>query len=161
MSWEDAQQKDEKMRYLLLFGLLLQCGCSTVTEPVATAPETTEGKITQKYANVTVSRLLRVIDGDTFACDIDAHSPIAGKNISIRLRGINTPELRDKDPELRKSAYEEKERLERLLTSATVIELRDLGRDKYFRILACVYIDGEPLLPKLNHKYYLHQGEKL
>ena len=141
------------MRYLLLLGLLLLCGCSTVTEPAATAPETTEGKITPKYANVTISRLLRVIDGDTFACDIDAHSPIAGKNISIRLRGINTPELRDKAPEVRKSAYEEKERLERLLTSATVIELRDLGRDKYFRILASVYIDGEPLLPKLNQQY--------
>ena len=101
------------MKYLLLLGLLLLCGCSTLTEPTATAPETTEGKITQKYADVTVSRLLRVIDGDTFACDIDTHSPIAGKNISIRLRGINTPELRDKDPALRKSAYEEKERLER------------------------------------------------
>lgn len=138
---------------LLLSALFLLCGCSTMTEPAATAPETIEGKITPKYANVTISRLLRVIDGDTFACDIDTHSPIAGKNISIRLRGINTPELRDKAPELRKSAYEEKERLERLLTSATVIELRDLGRDKYFRILASVYIDGEPLLPKLNQQY--------
>lgn len=141
------------MKYLLLLGLLLICGCSTVTEhaaPVATATETPAEK---KYADVTVSRLLRVIDGDTFACDIDAHTPIAGKNISIRLRGINTPELRDKDPELRKFAYEEKERLEQLLTSATVIELRDLGRDKYFRILASVYIDGEDILPKLNPKY--------
>ena len=93
------------------------------------------------------------MDGDTFRCDIDKHTPIAGKNISIRLRGINTPELKSKAPELRKSAYEEKERLERLLTSAKVIELRNLGRDKYFRINADVYIDGEPLLPKLNQQY--------
>lgn len=57
------------MRYLLLPGLLLLCGCSTVMEPAATAPETTEGKIVQKYDNVIVSRLLRIIDGDTFACD--------------------------------------------------------------------------------------------
>ncbi len=141
------------MKYLLLLSLLLLCGCSTVTEraaPVATTMEAPAGK---KYADVIVSRLLRVIDGDTFACNIDSHTPIAGKNISIRLRGINTPELRDKDPALRKSAYEEKERLEQLLTSATVIELRDLGRDKYFRILASVYIDGEDILPKLNPKY--------
>jgi endonuclease YncB( thermonuclease family) len=102
---------------------------------------------------VTVTRLIRVVDGDTVVCDIDEHSPIAGKNISIRLRGINTPELRDKDPELRKFAYEEKERLERLLTNVKVIELRNIGRCKYFRILADVYIDGEPLLPKLNPKY--------
>lgn len=115
--------------------------------------ETTEGKTVQKYADVTVSRLLRVIDGDTFACDIDAHSPIAGKNISIRLRGIDTPELRDKNPELRKFAYEEKERLKQLLSSATVIELRNIERCKYFRIVANVYIDGEALLPKLNQQY--------
>jgi len=138
------------MKNLLFLGLLLLCGCSTVTKPAATVPETVEDKFVQKYADVKISRLLRVIDGDTFVCDIDEHSPIAGKNISIRLRGINTPELRDKDPEVRKSAYEAKEHLERLLTSAKVIELRNLGRDKYFRIDADVYIDGENILPKLN-----------
>lgn len=140
-------------RLLLLSGLFLLCGCATVTEPTPMVSETTEGKTVQKYADVTVSRLLRVIDGDTFACDIDAHSPIAGKNISIRLRGIDTPELRDKNPELRKFAYEEKERLKQLLSSATVIELRNIERCKYFRIVANVYIDGEALLPKLNQQY--------
>jgi len=138
------------MKKLIFLGLLLLCGCSTVTKPAATAPETSEDKFVQKYADVKISRLLRVIDGDTFVCDIDEHSPIAGKNISIRLRGINTPELRDKNPDVRKSAHEAKERLERLLTSAKVIELRNLGRDKYFRIDADVYIDGENILPKLN-----------
>ena len=152
------------MKHLLLLGLLLLYGCSTVsevpapaitaTEPTLTATEKTEGKIVRKYADVTVSRLLRVIDGDTFACDIDTHSPIAGKNISIRLRGINTPELKSKDPELRKFAYEEKERLSDLLHNARIIELRNLGRDKYFRINADVYIDGENILPKLNSKYW-------
>ena len=141
------------MKYLLLLGLLLLCGCSTLTEPTATAPETTEGKITQKYADVTVSRLLRVIDGDTFACDIDTHSPIAGKNISIRLRGINTPELRSRNPEERKSANLEKQRLSDLLNSARVIELRNIDRDKYFRIDADVYIDGVDILTKLNSEY--------
>lgn len=100
------------MKNLILLGLLLLCGCSTVNESVATMPETTEDKIVQKYADVTVSRLLHIVDGDTFRCDIDKHTPIAGKNISIRLRGINTPELRDKNPDLRKPAYEEKDRLE-------------------------------------------------
>jgi endonuclease YncB( thermonuclease family) len=148
------------MKNLLLLGLLLLCGCSNVNESVATTPETTEDKIVQKYADVKVSRLLRVIDGDTFAVDIDCHTPIAGKNISIRLRGINTPELKSKALELRKSAYEEKERLERLLTSAKVIELCNIDRDKYFRIDADVYIDGENILPKLNSQYVLATGKK-
>ncbi|MEI3040859.1 MAG: thermonuclease family protein [Victivallales bacterium] len=127
-------------RILFLLGLFLLCGCST--------PQSK-----QPYPDVKVSRLLRVIDGDTFRCDINEHSAIAGKNISIRLRGINTPELRSKNPEERKSADLEKQRLSDLLTNARVIELRNIDRDKYFRIDADVYIDGEPLLPKLNQQY--------
>lgn len=137
-----------KRIFLLLVGVLL-AGC-------ATHPRTQD----KLYPDVKVSRLLRVIDGDTFRCDIDEHSAIAGKNISIRLRGINTPELRSKDSEERKSANLEKQRLSDLLNSARVIELRNIDRDKYFRIDADVYIDDEPLLPKLNHKYYLPQGGK-
>ena len=131
-----------KRMLLLLLGILLLAGC-------ATHPQTQD----KLYPDVKVSRLLRVIDGDTFACDIDEHSAIAGKNISIRLRGINTPELRSKDPEGRLSAIFEKQRLSDLLTNARVIELRNIDRDKYFRIGADVYIDGEPLLPKLNQQY--------
>ena len=130
-----------KRIFLLLVGILL-AGC-------ATQPQTQDNL----YPNVKVSRLLRVIDGDTFACDIDEHSAIAGKNISIRLRGINTPELRSRNPEERKSANLEKQRLSDLLNSARVIELRNIDRDKYFRIDADVYIDGESLQPTLNQQY--------
>ena len=125
---------------LLLLGLFLLCGCSTPQ------PE-------RLYPDVKVSRLLRIIDGDTFRCDIDEHSAIAGKNISIRLRGINTPELRSRNEDERKSANLEKQRLSDLLNNARVIELRNIDRDKYFRIDADVYIDGESLLPKLNQQY--------
>ena len=131
----------------LLSAILLLAGC-------ATHPQTQD----KLYPDVKVSRLLRVIDGDTFACDIDEHSAIAGKNISIRLRGINTPELRSRNPEESKSANLEKQRLSDLLNNARIIELRNIDRDKYFRIDADVYINGEPLLPKLNQQY-LTEGE--
>ena len=55
-------------RILFLLGLFLLCGCST--------PQSK-----QPYPDVKVSRLLRVIDGDTFRCDINEHSAIAGKKI--------------------------------------------------------------------------------
>lgn len=128
-----------KRIFLLLFGILLLAGC-------ATHPRTQD----KLYPDVKVSRLLRVIDGDTFRCDIDEHSAIAGKNISIRLRGINTPELRSRNPEERKSANLEKQRLSDLLNNARIIELRNIDRDKYFRIDADVYIDGIDILTKLN-----------
>lgn len=135
----------QKMLSLML-GILFLAGCATYPQ--------TQDKL---YPDVKVSRLLRVIDGDTFACDIDEHSAIAGKNISIRLRGINTPELKNRNEEERKFANLEKQRLSDLLNSARVIELRNIDRDKYFRIDADVYIDGEPLLPKLNPQYLLPQ----
>lgn len=127
---------------ILLSAMVLLSGC--------TVQRSSDGKL---YPDVKVSRLLRVIDGDTFACDIDEHSAIAGKNISIRIRNINTPELNSKNPEERKSANLEKQRLENLLSGAKCIELKNLGRDKYFRIDADVYIDEEALLPKLNPQY--------
>ena len=136
------EAKPMKRTLLLLFGILLLAGC-------VTHPQTQDNL----YPDVKVSRLLRVIDGDTFACDIDEHSAIAGKNISIRLRGINTPELRSKDSEERKSAILEKQRLSDLLNNARVIELRNIDRDKYFRIDADVYIDGINILKKLNSEY--------
>lgn len=135
-------------KLLFLIGILLLAGCTAIPE---TTMETVESS--KLYPDVKVTRLLRVIDGDTFACDINEHSAIAGKNISIRLRGINTPELKSKDEKERKFANLEKERLSDLLTNAQTIELKNLGRDKYFRIDADVYIDGEPLLPKLNQQY--------
>jgi len=134
------------MKYLLLLIGLLCCGS------FANGDDRVE-----KYPDVAVSRFQRAIDGDTFVCDIDEHSAIAGKTISIRLRGVNTPELKDKDPEIRKQAYLEKDRLESLLVSAKVIQLKNLGRDKYFRIDADVYIDGESILPKLNQTYLIPQ----
>ena len=137
----------QKMLSLML-GILFLAGCTTTSK---TTTETVENF--KLYPDVKVSRLLRVIDGDTFACDIEEHSAMAGKNISIRLRGINTPELKSRNEEERKFATIEKQRLSDLLHNARTIELRNLGRDKYFRINADVYIDGEPLLPKLNQQY--------
>lgn len=134
------------MRHLFgLLCLLLLCGCGSITE------ENT-GK---RYPDVTVSRLIRVYDGDTFICDIDELSPLIGKNIRVRLKNINTPEIRDKDESLRAAALAEKERLERLLNGAKVIELRNIERCKYFRIQADVFVDGENILAKLNRKYVM------
>ncbi len=131
------------VKLLLLLPLLLIGGC------MAPSPE----EVHERYPNVTVSRLIRVIDGDTFVCDIDELSALIGKNIRIRLKHIDTPELRARDPEERQAAQEEKQRLTELLTGAKVIELKNVDRCKYFRILSDIYIDGEDIQPRLNPQY--------
>ncbi len=127
-------------RYVLLLFLLLIGGCAGIPQ-------------SERYPDVKVSRLIRVYDGDTFVCDIDELSPLIGKNIRVRLKHIDTPELRDKDKIVQMAAFAEKQRLEHLLNNAKVIELRNVGRCKYFRILSEVFIDGENILPKLNQQY--------
>ena len=135
---------------LVLFGILLLSGCTT--QPVDNS---------KLYPDVKVSRLIRVIDGDTFVCDIDEHSAIAGKAISIRIRNIDTPELWSRNLEERKATLEEKQRLENFLAAAKNIELKNLGRDKYVRINTDIYLDGEALLPKLNQRYRLDNKPSL
>ncbi len=97
------------------------------------------------YGDCLVSRIINVYDGDTFRCDIDAMPHIIGKNIGIRLRGIDTPEINDKNPYAKAKAIDAREFAKRKLMAAEKVELRNLDRDKYFRILADVYVDGQSL----------------
>ena len=43
-------------------------------------------------------RYVRNYDGDTITFDIDGLHSIVGKNISVRVLGIDTPEIRGKKP---------------------------------------------------------------
>ena len=104
-------------------------------------------------------KVVRCIDGDTFVCNIQNDSlEVFTKNISVRIRGIDAPELNDKRPEIRKLALETKEYVSQRLASAHRIELKNLGRDKYFRILADVYVDGSNLSEELIAKGYCQTG---
>ena len=93
------------------------------------------------YGNVKVSRVTKVYDGDTFAVDINEFPAIVGKDISIRIYGIDTPEMKSGN----KAALEAKKFVEYRLSRAKKIILRNIRRGKYFRIVAEVYLDGESL----------------
>lgn len=84
--------------------------------------------------------VVKVRDGDTFIIDIPNIPDVFGKNIAVRIRGIDTPELNDKREEIRKISIQAKEELEKLLTSGQKVVLYNLGRDKYFRLLASVKV---------------------
>ena len=94
------------------------------------------------YDDVNVSKLISVYDGDTFKVDIKGYPPIVGKKISIRVNGIDTPEIRTKCKSEKVLGYKAKEFAKNLLYKSKVIELRDIKRGKYFRIVANVYLDN-------------------
>ena len=53
--------------------------------------------------------VVRVCDGDTVVVDIPEYPDVVGKDIRVRLAGVNAPELRDPDPGLRQAAWAARE----------------------------------------------------
>lgn len=107
---------------------------------------------------ITDFEVVKVRDGDTFVININNTYDVFGSEIAVRIRGIDTPEKNDERENIRKIAFEAHRELQKLLTSGKKIELYNLGRDKYFRLLASVKVDnidiGEYLIKKGLAKKY-------
>ena len=104
------------------------------------------------YGTFTVTKVISVYDGDTFRVDIDELSPIAGKNIPIRVNGVDTPEIQGKCDSEKELAIEARDYVAGLLDNADEISLVNIERGTYFRIVAVVMIDGVNLTELLIDK---------
>ena len=67
---------------------------------------------------------------------------VFGDDINIRVAGVDTPEIRGKSPAEKALAIEARDRVRELLTNAKTIDLLNVERGKYFRLVASVRIDG-------------------
>ena len=99
----------------------------------------------QNYGTLTCSEITSIYDGDTFRCTIPNVHPLIGNRIGIRVAGVDTPEMKDKRPEIKSLAQRAKQFTVQQLRSAKLVELRNVQRGKYFRIVADVYIDDKNL----------------
>jgi endonuclease YncB( thermonuclease family) len=111
-----------------------------------------------EYGTAIVSKVISVYDGDTFRVDIDSLPPIVGKNIPIRLNGVDTPEIQGKCQHEKDLALKARDFVRNKLANAKEIKLTKIQRGKYFRVIADVIIDGvsleqELLENKLAYKY--------
>ncbi len=115
-----------------------------------------------EYGTVKVSKVISVYDGDTFRVDIDSLPPIVGKNIPIRLNGVDTPEIQGKCQQEKDLALEARDFVRNKLVNAKEIKLSKLQRGKYFRVVADVYVDGISLEQELldNELAYKYTGGK-
>ena len=76
-------------------------------------------------------------DGDTITCNISGVHPIIGEKIRVRVRGVDTPEIRK--PKEAKMAIRARDFTRRVCSEASEVILRDISRGKYFRIVADVF----------------------
>lgn len=93
--------------------------------------------------------IVRVIDGDTV--EADAHVwPGHTVRVSVRLRGIDAPELRSRCDAERALAERARAHLATLLHSGSV-QVRNVARDKFFgRVVADLETDeGDEIAPLL------------
>ncbi len=92
---------------------------------------------------------VRNYDGDTITFNIPNIHPLLGDNISIRVYGIDTPEIRGNCALEKARALRVKTFVKDFLKDAKKITLIETRRDKYFRILARVVVDGKDLSEEL------------
>ena len=111
---------------------------------------------------ITGGVVIKVYDGDTIT--IAEKLPYADSPLyrwSVRLSGIDAPELKSKSFALKAVAEEGRDALWSKIFGKRV-ELKDVGTEKYGRVLATVLYDGENMNTwMLKKKYaYVYQGQK-
>ena len=90
---------------------------------------------------VTIGKVIKVYDGDTIT--IASKIPIPNSPLyrfSVRLNGIDTPEIKGKTENEKNSAKKAQKALEDLILQKNII-LKNVATEKYGRILADVYLE--------------------
>lgn len=92
--------------------------------------------------------LASVYDGDTFKVYLACRYPVFCKAIPVRVRGVDCPELRGGIPQTKAAAKAAKDFTRHFLKQGKIY-LRNCGRDKYFRLLCDVKVNGTDLATAL------------
>lgn len=116
-------------------------------------------ELPKSFGHVLVDSIVGVYDGDTIRVRIENWPPIIGESIGVRVNGIDTPEIRGKCPAEKSLARKARSFTRTVVTGAQQVELRNLRRDKYFRLLADVCVDGKALSEMLLEKGLGHPYE--
>lgn len=113
----------------------------------------------KSFGHVRVDSIVGVYDGDTIRVRIEDWPPIIGESIGVRVSGVDTPEIRGKCAAEKSLARQARAFTRSAVTTAQQVELRNLRRDKYFRLLADVCVDGKALAELLMAKGLGHPYE--
>jgi micrococcal nuclease len=125
---------------------VLATGVALLAVGYKTLSTVPEGAALWKPSSFKDVKFVSVYDGDTFLVDIPGVPDVFGKSIPIRIAHIDAPELHGSRPCERMVSVVATQVLNDLLSRAKNLELIAPARDKYFRILTDVRVDGKVLL---------------
>jgi len=86
--------------------------------------------------------ITKVYDGDTLTAEIDLGFKMWAKKVKLRLAGVNTPEIRSKNPAQKALAIKARDRVRELCLGKEVV-ITTHGKGKYGRWIASIYIDDD------------------
>ena len=89
---------------------------------------------------ITYCKVIKVYDGDTITIATRLPGNTSVYRFSVRLDGIDTPEIKSKNPREHERAVVVRDQLHSLVYGKIVL-LKNLSIEKYGRILADVYLD--------------------
>jgi len=120
-----------------------------------------QSEAAKNYGKFNDVEYVRNYDGDTVTFNIFDVHPIIGREISVRVYGIDTPEIRGKCQKEKELAIKAKNFVGNILRKAKVINLINVKRGYYFRIVATIIVDGKNLNVDLvkNHLAVLYYGK--
>lgn len=103
------------------------------------------------FPDMIVESITSIYDGDTFRVNIKDMPKIVGYRMPVRVRGIDTPEMKGKCQLEKDKARTAKQFAVEWLRGHEKkgITLKNIGRDKYFRLDADVVSDGQSLSEEL------------
>ena len=114
--------------FMVLLGVIISC-------------QAQENDLNQNFNKVS---LASVYDGDTFRVHLACKYGVFCKTIPIRVRGVDCPEIKGGSSETKALAKQAKAFTKNFLKSGKIL-LRNCGRDKYFRLLCDVKVNGQNL----------------
>jgi len=103
------------------------------------------------HPHITHGKVVKVYDGDTItiATRLPNDKPIY--RFSVRLRGINSPEIHGKTETEKLLAIKSRDALSHLIYHKIIV-LKNLEYEKYGRLLADIYLLGEETKPSINDR---------
>lgn len=121
-------RSDSSTLSVISLSLIFTCGPAQTGNAADTQWRSISGPVT--------AQIVRIIDGDTL--EVEAHPwPGHAVRVSVRLRGIDTPERRSQCADQRAAAQLARNELERLVSGFTTVELINVAGGKYYgRVLA-------------------------
>lgn len=87
-------------------------------------------------------KVISVYDGDTFKVNLPCTQDIFCRDISVRVYGVDTPEMKTQNSCEKKKAKEAQSLTKEVLSKGPVL-LKNCKRDKYFRLLCEVAVLGK------------------